>query len=112
MMYNRTAKQIKIIALVSFIISTIATVIVFMIQHDDDFSSTYWIIPAAPLIWTFSLMSCVLNFKKNMIGLIKPIPILSMVIEYFKGYIYGVKALIWALKQPKNNGTGTNVRMR
>lgn len=110
MMYGRTAKQIKNIALFSFIISIVATVIVAAIQTDD-LSTYWWIIPVSPLILTFGFMSLFLNFKKIMIGIIRPIPILSMFIEYLKGFFCSIKALIWALKQPKNssgaNGTET-----
>ncbi len=102
MMYGRTAKQIKIIALISFIVSSIGTVIIFMVQ-DDDLSSFYWLIPIAPIILTFGFMSLVLNFKKTILGFIKPIPILSAFIEYLKGYFYGIKALVWALKQPRSS---------
>lgn len=101
-MYGRTAKQIKIIALISFIISTIATVIIFMVQ--DEIRDYYWLIPIAPLIMTFGFMSLILNFKKIICGIITPIPLLSMFIEYFKGYFWSIKVLIWALRQPKNSG--------
>ena len=101
-MYGRTAKQIKIIALISFIISTIATVIIFMAQ--DEIRDYYWLIPIAPLIMTFGFMSWILNFRKILWGFITPIPLLSMFIEYFKGYFWSIKALIWALRQPKNSG--------
>lgn len=101
-MYGRTAKQIKIIALISFIISTIATVIIFMAQ--DEIRDYYWLIPIAPLIMTFGFMSLILNFKKIICGIITPIPLLSMFIEYFKGYFWSIKVLIWALRQPKNSG--------
>lgn len=100
-MYGRTAKQIKIIALISFIISTIATVIIFMAQ--DEIRDYYWLIPIAPLIMTFGFMSLILNFKKIICGIITPIPLLSMFIEYFKGYFWSIKVLIWALRQPKNS---------
>lgn len=100
-MYGRTAKQIKIIALISFIISSIATVIIFMVQ--DQPWDYYWLIPVAPLIMTFGFMALILNFKKIICGIITPIPFLSMYIEYFKGYFWSIKALIWALRQPKNS---------
>lgn len=109
MMYGRTAKQIKTIALLSFIISIIASVIIFMAQGDE-FNNYYWLIPFAPLIMTFGFMSIVLNFKKIILGIIKPIPVFSLFIEYLKGYFYSIKALIWALKQPKNGGDGTGTR--
>ena len=100
-MYGRTAKQIKIIALISFILSCITTVIVFMVQ--DQLWECYWLIPIAPLIMTFGFMSWILNFRKILWGFITPIPLLSMFIEYFKGYFWSIKALIWALRQPKNS---------
>ena len=104
MMYGRTAKQIKIIALISFIISSIATVAIFLVQEESEFSSMVWLIPVAPLILTFGFMSLILNFKKIICGIITPIPLLSMFIEYFKGFFWSIKALIWALRQPKNSG--------
>lgn len=102
MMYGRTAKQIKIIALISFIISSIATVILFMVQ--DQLSECFWLIPFSPLIMMFCIMSLILNFKQIMWGYIRPIPLLSACIEYFKGIFWSIKALIWALRQPKNSG--------
>ena len=41
------------------------------------------------------------NFGKTMLGMIAPIPILSMFIEYFKGLYYGVKAIIVIVKKLK-----------
>ena len=103
MMYGRTAKQIKIIALISFILSIIATVVIFMLPANASELGEYlWLIPIGPLLLTFGFMSFALNTKNIFRGIIRPIPILSMMIEYLKGYWYGIRGLIWALKQPKD----------
>lgn len=108
MMYGRAAKQIKIIALISFIISIATSVLAFM--QEDEIGDMYWLIPVAPLIMTFDFMSLVLNFKKIFRGLIAPIPVLSFFIEYLKGYFYSIKALLWALKQPKNGSDQADMK--
>ncbi len=43
-------------------------------------------------------MGFIINFKKILLGLITPIPILSYLIEWFKGMCYAVKAVIVIFK--------------
>ena len=42
-----------------------------------------------PIVWAGFLM----NIKKILVGIIAPIPLLSFMIEYIKGFIYGIKGL-------------------
>ncbi len=46
----------------------------------------------------FSVFAMSFNFGKMMLGLIAPIPILSYLIEIFKGWVYAIKALIVIFK--------------
>lgn len=53
------------------------------------------------------VMSFMLNFKKIMVGFIAPIPIISSLIEYFKGMFYAVKAFISILKKEETFTIGS-----
>jgi len=48
---------------------------------------------------TLGTMATILNFKKSLIGFIAPIPVLSFFIEFVKGIIYSVKAIIVIIKK-------------
>ena len=59
----------------------------------------------AVLIFPFSVMSFFLNYKKIFIGLVRPVPILSYFLEWFKGLFWSFKAFFWMIKNGKKKST-------
>lgn len=51
------------------------------------------------IIFPIEVMGFLLNWKKCLIGMIAPIPVISMIIEHVKGMIYAIKALIALIKK-------------
>ena len=57
---------------------------------------------AVPLAYPFIVLGFFLNWKKILMGIIAPIPILSMIIQYFAGMFMGYRAFFWLLKHWKD----------
>lgn len=53
----------------------------------------------AAILFPISLLAMSFNFGRMMLGMIAPIPILSYFIEFFKAYVYAIKALIVIFKR-------------
>ncbi len=51
-------------------------------------------VAGAVILFPTSVMAMSFNFGNMLIGIIAPIPILSYFIEFFKAYVYVIKALI------------------
>lgn len=55
-------------------------------------------VAGAIVLFPTSVMAMSFNFGNMLIGIIAPIPILSYFIEFFKAYIYVIKALVVIFK--------------
>ena len=53
----------------------------------------------AIVIFPIELFGMTFNFGKMLLGMIAPIPILSMFIEIFKSYVYAIKGIIVIVKK-------------
>lgn len=110
-MYNNTVKSAKIKLIISLVLSVILTAFIFVggligsINKQTNvltFLITIILSILAVIIETFAWYGFLINWKKILIGCIMPIPILSMIIEFLKGYFMAFKTLVWVIKNWKN----------
>lgn len=99
-------KRLKICMVLGAIVAVLTTVITFvapLFLGLEEFTigalliCVYGIL-CAP-VYAFSFLSMSFNFGKIMLGMIAPVPIVSMFIETFKSLYYGVKAIIVIVKK-------------
>lgn len=113
-MYNNTVKSAKIKLVISLILSVALTLFMFVFRPDGlidaqnsqidgrSFLIMIFFAILAVIIETFAWYGFLINWKKILIGCIKPIPILSMFIEFLKGYWMAFRTLIWLIPNWKN----------
>ena len=106
-MYGHSSAQIKAKAIVSLVIAVIISIIcIFTGELPLGFGSmneilvTLLILILAPVALTWGFLAMFINWKKIFVGLIKPIPIVSYLLEFFKALIIAPIALVWALTHP------------
>lgn len=102
-MYGNTMKQAKAKLIASLILS-IATSIFIVVMGSQGYSIAMVLLCSffAVIIETFAWFGILLNWKRFFLGIIKPIPIISMLIEFFKGYGMAFATLFWIVKNGKN----------
>ncbi len=93
-------KRLKICGIIG-IICVIPFIILTIVPMFSDGSTTFGdilmialYVAGAVILFPTSVMAMSFNFGNMLIGIIAPIPILSYFIEFFKAYVYVIKALI------------------
>ncbi|MBQ8133706.1 MAG: hypothetical protein IJ192_04795 [Clostridia bacterium] len=109
-LYGSNPKQMKTKFIVSCVLGVIlAGVMVGVNANNMDIGSLIGAGALAVVFFPFAVMSFILNFKKIFIGIFRPIPFLSYVLEYFVGLGMAFKAFFWMLKNlKKTKQTGNN----
>lgn len=91
--------------LVEFIVSCVLGIISVIVIFFTGGLNSYvggvgiFMVIFALIVLPFEFWGMILNWKKVLKGIIAPIPILSMVIESFKGMIYAVKGFLVIIKK-------------
>lgn len=97
-MYGYTASQIKTKAVISLALGVALAVYGIFFQETGTVNGTrlalYFLSPLA-LGWGF--LGFLINWKKTLRGILLPIPLVSYLIEGFKGLFMAPVALLWAL---------------
>ncbi len=98
-MYGKSLKQLKVGFIVCFILGA-AMGLFALIMNLGNFSLLMLIIMAllTIILFPFEIMAFFLNGKNIFKGLIAPIPVLSFILEYFKGLGRAFVAFVWMLK--------------
>ncbi len=107
-MYGNSLKQLRSkfkIAVVFAIVGTIIMVISnltggdgFGIKTVNDLLETLGLIVISPIVMLLGVFGLTLNVGPTLKGLIAPIPIISMLLEYFKGMFMAASAFVYILK--------------
>lgn len=102
-MYGYTAKQIKTKAVIALIVGVVMAVYAIFFQEKGSAGMTQIMLYfVSPLVLAWSVLGFLLNWKKILWGIIKPIPIISYLIEFVKGIlIMAPSAFFWALTHPE-----------
>lgn len=103
-MYGNSVKKLKVKFIVCFVLSIILDIFTLILGINS--MSLLEVLGQGLLMavmFPFEFMSIVLNTKKIFLGLIRPIPILSFLLEYFVGIFMAFKAFIWLIKNWNND---------
>ncbi len=110
-MYGNSIKQlwtklklslILAIALTIFMVITNIVNESFDITNIGDLLEQLALIVASPVLMTIGVYGLILNYRKIFRGIIAPIPFVSMIIEYFKGFFMSIAAFVYLIKNRKN----------
>lgn len=111
-MYGNTIKQLWLkfkIALVLAIIGTVIMVIAnivggtgFDIRNVGDLFKQLALIVFSPVLMTIAVYGLLLNYRNIFKGIVAPIPVVSMIIEYLKGFFMSICAFVYLIKNRKN----------
>lgn len=99
---RKTLITMFIVSVVLTVVYIVATMILGggLSAFGDSIGMVLIILVCSVPLLPFVFMSFILNWKKILIGMIAPIPILSSMKQcYFNGIIYAVKALIVIIKK-------------
>lgn len=104
-MYGNSVKSLKVKFIVSFILGVIIGIImIFMnLKFHMSILGVFGLALVTAVFFPFEIMSFILNIKKIFLGIIKPIPILSFVIQYFIGLFMAFRAFVWLIKNWNND---------
>lgn len=99
-MYGNSVKQMKVKFIISIILGVGYQFISCLVGLGSgmDLFSVLGLLAFGVLIVPIEVLGAMLNIKPILKGIFFPIPMLSMVIESFKGYVMGFKAIIWVIK--------------
>ncbi len=107
--------KLKVIYIVCAVIAVVGYIPVMLFAGSSyDLGFLVMATPLFLIAFYLGIISFVLNFKKTLIGIIAPIPILSSMIESFRGVWYAIKGLICLFKKQdlvigSDDTTGTDV---
>lgn len=108
-LYGSTPKQMKTKFIVSCVLGVIlAGVMVGVNASRMDLGSLIGAGAVAVVVFPFEVMAFILNYKKIFIGIFRPIPFLSYIIECFVGLGMAFKAFFWMLKNLKKTEQAGN----
>lgn len=103
MLYGCSVKMMKVLFFISLVIGFALGIALLIINMEQMEMTMLLILGAAiPLAYPFIVLGFFLNWKKILTGIIAPIPILSMMIQYFVGMFMGYRAFFWLLKHWKD----------
>lgn len=104
-MYGNSVKSLKVKFIVSFILGIIMGIVMIVMNLKFHMSilGAFGLALVATILFPFEIMSFILNIKKIFLGIIKPIPILSFVIQYFIGLFMAFRAFVWLIKNWNND---------
>ncbi|MBQ9949568.1 MAG: hypothetical protein IJO93_02480 [Clostridia bacterium] len=103
-MYGKNVKQWKILGIVSLGLALAGCIIggiVNLVSGAVTGGELLLLIVLGPILMCLGFTGLILNFGKIMKGIIIPIPILSMLIEYFRGIYWAIRGYIWLFVQIK-----------
>lgn len=104
MLYGCSVKMMKVLFFISLVIGFALGIALLIINMEQLEMTMILILGAAiPLAYPFIVLGFFLNWKKIFMGVLVPIPILSMIIQYFVGMFMGYRAFFWLLKHWKDN---------
>ncbi len=110
-MYGNTIKQLWTKFIISLILAVVGTIIMvisnitgggFEISNVGDLFEQLALIVCSPILMTIGVYGLILNFGNVLRGIIAPIPIISMIIEYIKAFFMAISAFIYLIKNRNN----------
>ncbi len=92
--------KLKVIYIVCAVIAVVGYIPVMLFTGSGyDLGFLIMATPVFLIAFYFAVLSVALNWKKQLIGIIAPIPVISSMIESFVGVWYAIKGLICLLKK-------------
>lgn len=96
-------KKLNVYLIVALVLTVVQMIAMFIVNDGamgtGDIGSTLIMLLVSIVLLPFFYMGFFINWKKTLLGIIVPIPILSMLIEWFKGAFYGFKGFLVVVKK-------------
>ena len=111
-MYGNTIKELWLKLKISLVLAVVGTVVMvvsnavngtFGIANIGDLLEQLGLIVISPILMTIAIYGLILNYRKVFKGIVSPIPIVSMIVEYVKGFFMSIKAFVYLIKNRENN---------
>ena len=97
-MYGYTSKQIKVKAVISLAAGVAFAIYAIFFQEsgtaDVSHLALYFV---SPVVLAWGVLGFLIDWRKILKGIIMPIPLISYLVESFKGLFMAPVALFWAL---------------
>lgn len=109
-MYGNTDKTLWIKFYASLVLAVVLTIVMvisnitgagFDITNVGDIFEQLALIVISPILMTIGVFGMLLNYANILKGIVTPIPIISMIIEYLKGFVMSIKAFVYLIKSKR-----------